>query len=195
MTLDTWADLDEDERGELVDGVLMEEEVPTLVHEWLIGFLIGLLRSWARPKPMMVGGSEGKFAVAPKKGRKPDLFAYLPGSKRPPMNASLSRLPPDIVVEVVSERPRDVRRDRVDKLAEYAAFGVRTYWIIDPVARTFEILLLGADGHYVHRVSATAGRIEEVPLCEGLIIDLDAMWTELDELAAESGSGSDDVEP
>lgn len=185
MTLDAWADLDEDAEGELVDGMLVEEEVPTFVHETIVIFLGALLRAWARPKPILLGGSEGKFAVAPRRGRKPDLFAYLPGSKRPPMNASISHLPPDILVEVVSARPRDVRRDRVEKLTEYAKFGVKTYWIVDPAARTFEIMLLDAEGHYSHRVSRSEGRIEEVPLCEGLVIDLDALWTELDQLESE----------
>lgn len=187
MTLEAWADLDEDEGGELVDGVLVEEEVPTFIHEAIVIFLGALLRAWARPRPVLIGASEAKFAVAPGRGRKPDLFAYLPGSKRPPTNASVSHVPPDILVEIVSARPRDVRRDRVEKLSEYAAFGVKTYWLVDPAARTFEILLLGADGHYSHRVSASGGRIEEVPLCEGLVIDLDALWTELDQLESEPG--------
>ncbi len=188
MSLEAWADLDEDEEGELVDGVLVEEEVPTFVHERIVAFLVALLGAWARPRPILLGGSDGKFAVTAKRGRKPDLFAYLPGSKRPRMNASISHIPPDIVVEVVSARPRDVRRDRVEKLSEYAKFGVKSYWLVDPVARTFEILLLGADGHYSHRVSVLGGRIEEVPLCEGLVIDLDALWTELDQLDAEGGA-------
>lgn len=186
MTLAEWADLDEE--GEIVDGFLVEEEEPTFAHGSLVASLAALLQAWARPEPMLIGGSGGKFAVTANRGRKPDLFAYLPGSKRPRMDASISHVPPDIVVEVVSARPRDVRRDRVEKLSEYAKFGVKSYWLVDPVARTFEILLLGADGHYSHRVSVLGGRIEEVPLCEGLVIDLDALWTELDQLDAEGGA-------
>ena len=112
MTLAEWADLDEDEEGEIVDGFLVEEEEPTFAHGSLVVSLAALLQAWARPEPMLIGGSGGKFAVTANRGRKPDLFAYLPGSKRPRMDASISHVPPDIVVEVVSARPRDVRRDR-----------------------------------------------------------------------------------
>ena len=46
-------------------------------------------------------------------------------------------------VEIVSPGARDVRRDRIEKPSEYAAFGVRRLWLIDPEARTIEGWVLG----------------------------------------------------
>jgi Uma2 family endonuclease len=37
--------------------------------------------------------------------------------------------PADLIVELIS--PESVRRDRVEKLHEYAAAGVLEYWLID----------------------------------------------------------------
>ncbi len=41
ITLEAWAALDEEDRRELVDGILVEEEMPTTVHELVVAWLIG----------------------------------------------------------------------------------------------------------------------------------------------------------
>jgi Uma2 family endonuclease len=185
MTLDHWALLDEEVRGELVDGVLVEEEVPDTAHEILVAWIIGVLHAWGRGRRVLVLGSGARLAVSGSRGRMPDVAAYLPGVPRPPLHGAIG-VPPTVVVEIVSGTPRDQRRDRVEKLAEYAAFGVRWYWLVDPELRSFEVLELGPDGRYAHALAATGGVVEPVPGCEGLSLDLGAMWDQLDELQREA---------
>jgi Uma2 family endonuclease len=183
MTLEEWADLPEDEMGELVDGRLEEEEMPSFIHELVVIWLGHALRTWLAGKGF-VGGSGVKLAVAPRRGRMPDLVVYLPGGKRPAPRG-LVRVPPDIAVEIVTPTPRDARRDRVVKLDEYAAFGVRFYWMVDPELESLEILELGADGRYVHALGATEEPARTVPGCPGLVLDLPALWAEIARLEAE----------
>ena len=95
------------------------------------------------------------------------------------------RRPPDVMIEVVSPSPRDVRRDRLEKRAEYAAFGVRWYWLLDPATRTLEIYELGSDGRYVWVLGAEGGRLDAISGCEGLVLDLDELWAEIDSLGDE----------
>ncbi len=105
---------------------------------------------------------------------------YLRGGEPPRNRDALARTPPSIAVEVISTTPRDHRRDRAEKVVDYAAFGIRWYWLVDPVSRTFEILELGADGRYVLALVATNEVVEEVPGCEGLRLNLPELWAALD---------------
>jgi len=179
MTLEEWAALDEDIEGELVDGVLEEEELPNFLHELVVSWLIATLRPWARRRSGFVVGSEAKIAVGPRRGRKPDLSVFLPPSL-PALSDSLARMPPHLVVEIASPRPRDVRRDRIEKVADYARAGVRYYCIVDPQLRSLEVYELGSDHRYTVALSAADGRVR-VPGCPGLVLDLSALWGEVDE--------------
>jgi Uma2 family endonuclease len=180
VTLEQWADMPEDDPGEVVNGRLVEEEAPSPVHELIVLWLGAGLRAWVVPRGGFVFGSEMRIAVAAGHGRKPDLSMYFPGRK--PAAASLVRVPPDVMIEIVSPRPRDVRRDRVAKLDEYAAFGVHYYWILDPQARSLEIFERADDGRYIHALGAEEGVLERIPGCEGLRLSLDDLWAEVERL-------------
>jgi Uma2 family endonuclease len=88
------------------------------------------------------------------------------------------------VIEVVSASPSDERRDRVEKMAEYADFGISQYWLVDPALGSFEVFVLG-DTTYTRAVGVTTGVITGLPRCDGLSIDVDALWHELESLAEE----------
>lgn len=187
MTVQEWAAMPEDDPGELRDGRLEDEEVADLTHETAVLWLGALLRTWASALGGFAFGSEVKFALSNLRGRKPDLSVFFPG--RPPLpRRGPVTIPPDIAVEVVSPSPSDQRRDRITKLTEYAAFGVRFYWMLDPSARTLEILELGPDGRYVHVLGATEGTLSQVPGCPGLSLDLDELWREIERLGPEDPS-------
>ena len=124
--------------------------------------------------------------MGPKQGRKPDLTVYLAGTPLPPASGIITQ-PPDIAIEIVSPTPRDGRRDRVEKVVDYAAFRVRYYWIVDPQLRSLEILRLGSQGRYEHLLGAAEGQVE-IPGCDGFVLDLDAVWAEVERFEARGAS-------
>jgi Uma2 family endonuclease len=183
MSLDEWARLSEDEAGELVDGHLAEEEMPDPIHELTVTWLVMVLGSWLKGRGGFVFGSELKLKVSDRGGRKPDLSVVLPGAAAPPRRGALL-VHPDIVVEVVTATPRDERRDRVDKMTDYALARFKFYWIVDPGLGSFEVFELGEGQRYARVLAATEGTVP-VPGCDGLVINLDALWSELDRLGPE----------
>lgn len=173
-----WAD-DDSVPGEYVDGHRTEDEVPTFLHDAIVGWLSLLFGVWLKGAGWVLS-SEAKLAVSPTRGRKPDVSVYLRGAA-PSRRASLLDVPPFIAVEVLSPSHRDQVRDRVEKLLEYAAFGIRFYWLVDPDDRIVTIYELGADGRYVVALSASEGQ-HPAPGCDGLVLDLDALWAHVDSI-------------
>lgn len=195
MTVEEWADLDDDVDGELVDGQLVEEEVVDFGHEGVVSFLLATIRPWARARGGQIFGSEAKLAISARRGRRPDLSVYLPRGGVPNAKDRLARVPPAIAIEVVTgERARDRRRDRVEKVHDYASIGVASYWLVDPAGRTLEVLTLDADGRYVIALSESAGA-HAIPGSDALSIDLDAMWREAGLEAALDVEAERDSEP
>jgi len=191
MTLDEWADLPEDEEGELVDGWLVEEEVPDFLHELIVGWLLEKLVPWARERGGVAGASDAKFAVAMNRGRKPDLTVFLP--RRLPPSRGLVRVPPEIAVEIISSRPRDRRRDRVEKSAEYGAFGISWYWLVDLEPLRLEIHRRNDDATYTLVLAASSGVIRDVPGCPGLVLDLEQLHADIARLPRDTDGEPDPV--
>jgi Uma2 family endonuclease len=81
--------------------------------------------------------------------------------------------PPDLAIEILS--PASDRRDRVAKAALYARYGIRHYWIPDPVARTLEVYEV--EGAEYRRVAMHEGAARvRTALFPDLEIDLGRVW-------------------
>ncbi len=80
---------------------------------------------------------------------------------------------PDLVVEILS--PSTEEKDRVFKRRLYAKYGVTEYWIVDPDARTIEVLALGKRGYERARLYKKSETLES-PLLPGLHIALNEVF-------------------
>ncbi len=178
MTADAWATLPEDAEGELVHGTLEEEEVPDPVHELIVAWFICVLGGWLGDRGIVLG-SDLKFVLGARSGRKPDVSLFLTSDGLPARRGAV-RTPPYLMIEVISPSPRDVQRDRIAKPSEYAAFGVKHLWIVDPDARTVEGFAL--DKGFYARPFAGSDGVVEPPGFDGLRLDLDELWRETDRL-------------
>jgi len=183
----TWEDFvdieDEDDTRELVNGHLLELEMPTEEHEYAIAALIVALGVWADVHGGRVYGSGYKIKVAARRGAMPDVQFYRRGRKPP--SKGLDEGAPDLAVEVIS--PSSSRYDRVMKLEWYRSIAVPEYWLVDPFERTLTRYLLRADGHYsvTHALTDDA-TFEPADTFPGLVIPLATLWPPDDD--AESAS-------
>lgn len=177
--------LGEDDLRELIDGELLEVEVPTKLHEWVVAYLLIALGTWARRHGGLLLGSGYKIRVSARRGVMPDLQYFRPGREQIGGEQGLTDGAPDLVIEVVSQGSR--RYDRVIKLGWYRELGVPEYWIVDPEAQTIEQLVL--DGSSYRIASSLAGESEFVPASfPELTILLRELWTIPGSQATSSGS-------
>jgi Uma2 family endonuclease len=79
---------------------------------------------------------------------------------------------PQLAVEMLS--PANTRREREEKLNDYAAIGTPEVWVISPEAKTVEILLL-EEGRLRRSTILAEGALKPVHF-PGVEIDIAAIW-------------------
>ena len=84
-------------------------------------------------------------------------------------------LAPDWVCEILS--PATARLDRVKKLALYARARVGHAWLVDPLARTLEVLRLEGDRWLLLASFADDAKVRAEPF-EAVELDLSRWWLE-----------------
>ena len=84
-------------------------------------------------------------------------------------------LAPDWICEVLS--PSTARLDRSRKLPAYARAGVTQAWLVDPTARTVEVLTLDGAGWRLH-LACGEDDVVRLPPFDAIELDLLALWGE-----------------
>lgn len=180
VTWEAFIALPEDDTRELIDGVLVEVEVATSLHEWLVSELMFALMLWAREHGGVVLGSGYKVRINRSRtaGRAfmPDVQVYRDREVigRPEFEQGLSEGAPDLVVEVIS--PSSGRHDRVTKFNGYASIGCPEYWLVDPESRLFEQFVLDGE-HYRLAARLSDDAVFSPETFAGLSIPLGPMWS------------------
>jgi Uma2 family endonuclease len=160
--------LDTNLRVELCDGRLEVPPYLTDRHQSILGFLLIALHRFIAGKKLgkLLPGS---FPVRLRPGtmRQPDLVFL--SVDRFHLRSDRYWSGADLSVEVVSEEDPD--RDWKTKRAEYAAAGIREYWIVDPRDRSITVLTL-PEGETAYREAGryTAGQEAASILLDGFRI-------------------------
>jgi Uma2 family endonuclease len=84
-------------------------------------------------------------------------------------------------MEVVSDDPKDRRRDYEQKLLDYAEAKVAEYWIVDFERKIVVVHCLDGD-HYIIHGEFTHGQQATSILLDGFSIDVAALFAVADEI-------------
>ena len=157
--------------AELVDGRLEILPMPTLKHQRILRWLLGMFEGAA---PV---GSITLFAPLPTRLfpgtiREPDLLYIAPENVPGPEVDYPSHL--DLALEIVSPGKDARQRDYEDKRIDYARAGISEYWIVDPLENQVTVLVL-QDSIYTEHGVFQIGDVASGLLLPALSIDVQAM--------------------
>lgn len=118
------------ERMELIDGVVTVSPRPSFRHQRVSFLIARAIDDWAQAHPGAHFAQDVSVELSEKLVYEPDVIAFAPGRyEREPDRVAGA---PDLVIEISS--PSTQRMDLETKRNDYERFGVKEYWIIDPVS-------------------------------------------------------------
>ncbi|HET8655570.1 MAG TPA: Uma2 family endonuclease [Longimicrobiaceae bacterium] len=158
-TYQRYLELDDDTRYEIIDGELLVTPAPSARHqevsirlELRLGTFVmerNVGKMYHAPIDVVLG--EGEEHIV-----QPDIL-YISNEHLGIVGHQAIRGAPDLVMEIVS--PTSLRRDRWQKRALYARFGIPEYWIVDPPNRAIEVLSLEEGGYELSSFAAESGTV------------------------------------
>jgi Uma2 family endonuclease len=162
-------------RYEVINGVLYMAPSPLVAHQST------LLELATRMREHCIAHDLGKVFIAPLAVRlpgqtalvQPDIF-FVAKERLEIVGQATIEGAPDLVVEILS--PGNWHYDRGVKQEAYRQAGVREYWIVDPRAKSVEVLsLVGAE--YETTSTAAGAEAAHSRLLAGFAVPAEALFT------------------
>jgi Uma2 family endonuclease len=121
-------------KSDLIEGVFVMASPASFVHSELQAFLLTTMRNFVNQHNRgVVLGENSAYRLNEDNVYQPDV-SFLAHERMSLAGEVYVEGAPDLAVEVLS--PSSRRYDLVEKRVNYARFGVREYWVVDPIERT-----------------------------------------------------------
>jgi len=169
FTYEDYLQLPENCRYEIVDGDPFMVPAPTPNHQRVSRKLGRFLDDYVTERNLgEVFHAPCDLLLSDFDVVQPDIF-YISNERMSIIKEKNIQGTPDLVVEIVCAGT--AFRDRGIKQKLYARAGVKEYWIVDPEARTIDVMALGPHGYLLVRVYRKEETLQSPPL-PGLAIPL-----------------------
>lgn len=165
LTYEEYKLLPEDKRAELIGGDLLVTPAPNVEHQRIIKRIFVALNQWVEEHQL------GEVFIAPTDVIlskydvvQPDIF-FVAKARIGIVRENFIEGPPDLIIEILSKRTE--KRDKSIKSYLYSKYGVREYWIVDPVSQTITVSVYESDRLHFKQAYPISSNIES-PLLPGL---------------------------
>ena len=173
LTYADYAKTPDDERYELLDGLLIKIPTPLVYHQRVLGNLLYRMAPFVSEcKLGHVYSRPTDVVLSDTTVVEPDIL-FVTSQRSHIITRENIQGAPDLVVEILD--PPTAESDRAVKLDLYAQHGVKEYWIVDPDAKTITVLLRGEGGFGVVGVYGE-GETLRSPTLVGFNVALDEVF-------------------
>jgi len=175
LTWEHYVELPNDgKRYEIIEGELYVSPAPSEKHQRVSGNLFFELTGYNRVRRLgRVYSAPFDIVLAFTSIVQPDLV-FVSRERLSLLTAANLQGAPDLVVEIIS--PSSTKTDQETKRDLYAKYGVKYYWIVEPLAEWIRAYELGADGLYELVAEAHDRETFAAPPFSELQISLADLW-------------------
>jgi Uma2 family endonuclease len=152
-------------RYELYDGEVFVVPAPFLRHQIVQHRIAEMIYGYADRHGGVAGQAPLDIVFSEHNALQPDVVYFSPDRAHLVDINRVIRDAPNLCVEVLS--PSTAATDRGKKMQTFARYGVREYWIVDPVAESIEIYELDGAA-YDLRLTATGDKSISPSVMPGL---------------------------
>lgn len=159
-------------KAEFINGEVIVHSPVTLDHLQVSRNIMRMLDAYVAGQALGQVYPEKALIALTRNDYEPNI-AYFKQEKADLFQVKQTKFPaPDLVVEIIS--PSTEKRDRGIKFIDYAAHGIREYWIVDPDARQLEQYKLDGES-YKLVLKSGSGELESF-VVEGFKIPIQAVF-------------------
>ncbi len=166
--------IEEGKKMEFINGEVYFQSPAKLRHTSTVGHVFILLKTFVAKNDLGFVGSEKMLISLTRNDYEPDICFFGKEKSKDFLPTQMQFPAPDFLVEVLS--PSTEKHDRETKFQDYAAHGIREYWIIDAEHEVIEQYFLQNE-EYDLILKAKDGAIESVVL-PGFRIPIRAVFDE-----------------
>ena len=175
-----YEDVREDQKAEFINGEVIVHSPVRIEHEFASSSLMRLMSIYVMAHQLGYVGHEKMMISLSRNDYEPDV-CFWGKAKSKKFKPKQTQFPaPDFIAEVLS--PSTENNDRTIKSEDYAAHGVKEYWIIDPAYQVVEQYFLD-NGEYHLNMKADSGILKSRTV-KGFVIPVAALFDEAENLAA-----------
>lgn len=167
------------QKAEFINGEMIVQTPSKIEHNVACKLLLNLLHNFVSMKGLGFVGAEKLLISLTRNDYEPDICFFSIEKFKKFSTGQIRFPPPDFVVEILSASTEKI--DRTVKFEDYAAHGVKEYWLVEPEKKLVEQYILEGSAFSL-KIKANSGNLTSIVI-KAFSIPISAIFDEKENLS------------